>query len=304
MRKSQIKERPAESGTTLRMGRPAKQNLLSFLIPNRRSGMTDRTHSRRSFLGKTIVLTVSFSGFVEVAQIFASNVVSLLSYQGRLTGGNGEPKNGNFEMVFRVVDGFNRPLPLSAPWQEIHAGVPVNDGYFDIQLGKLTPFPPGLFNGPPKDKYGPARFLQISVEGEAITPNLRITSSFFNQVYDPGDKGPAGPKGPKGPQGPTGPTGGGGQGPTGPRGPAGNSGTGITGPAGPTGAQGVTGPQGSSGFTGPTGPTGATGSTGAQGPDGITGPTGIIGSTGPSGQGPTGATGPTGDTGPTGPTGP
>lgn len=266
--------------------------------------MMDRTLSRRSFLGKTIVLTVSFSGFVEVAQVFASNVVSLLSYQGRLTSANGEPRDGEFEMVFRVVDGMNRPLPLSTPWQEIHPDVPVKDGYFDVQLGKLKPFPSGLFSGPPKDQYGPARFLQISVDGEAITPNLRITSSFFNQVNDPGPKGPEGPKGPKGLQGPTGPTGGGGQGPTGPRGPAGNSGSGITGPAGPTGSQGTTGPQGPSTITGPTGPAGATGSTGTPGPAGVTGPTGDTGSIGPSVQGDTGPTGATGDTGPTGPTGP
>jgi hypothetical protein len=274
--------------------------------------MIDRAISRRTFIGKTIVLTVSASSFVSVLEVFASDIPLLLTYQGRLTDNNGAPKNGPFEIVFRVVDGTNRPLPLASPWQEIHAAVTVRDGFLNVLLGSVTPFPSGLFNGPPKDTTGPVRFLQVTVDGETLTPNLRIVSSAFAIVTEQGTplRGPTGPKGDRGPTGATGKT------TTGPTGPKGTTGKGTTGAAGATGASGTAGPTGPSGATGtagqtgstgPAGTTGASGATGAAGATGPSGATGAAGTTGPAGAtgaGTTGATGAQGPTGPDGATGP
>ena len=124
-------------------------------------------------------------------------------------------------------------------------------------LGSVTPFPADLFTSGQTDAYGPVRFLEVTVSGETLSPNIRIVSAAWaiGTVAGPkGDTGAAGPTGPTGPGGPTGPTGF--LGATGPTGPAG------FGPTGPTGAFGPTGIAGPLGSTGPTGPVGPTGSQG------------------------------------------
>jgi collagen triple helix repeat protein len=277
-----------------------------------------RNLSRRRFLLETIGVTASFSKLFGIARAMAAtDVPTLINYQGRLTDPSGVPKNGSFTMKFTVVDAGGSSLG----WTETQS-VSVQNGFFDVQLGSVTPFPNGLFVGAPTDSFGPVRFLQVMVNGETLAPNRRITSSAYALTVEPGptgNTGPAGAAGATGATGPTGPTGASGlTGPTGGTGPTGA--TGLTGATGPTGATGLTGPTGptgatgSTGLTGPTGPTGPTGTTGDTGPTGPTGGTGFTGPTGPTGgtgftgpTGPTGATGPTGptgDTGPTGPTGP
>lgn len=41
----------------------------------------------------------------------------------------------------------------------------------------MTPFPGGLFTGAPVDAAGPLRFLEVTVNGETLSPNRRIISS-------------------------------------------------------------------------------------------------------------------------------
>ncbi len=288
--------------------------------------MMEREYNRRRFIGEGIVLTLSFSRLFDALDLLAADAPRLLTYQGRLTGPGGAAKNGTFEMIFRIMDAEDlgaTALPALSPWTEIHPAVQVKNGFFSVQLGSITPLSSSLFAGPPADDIGPLRFLEVTVDGETLSPNMRIVSSAYSLVAEEasGKRGPTGPKGDKGSKGdtgadgkqgkrgPTGPTGSQGtqgqsgstgptgpEGKTGPTGATGASGAGATGPAGPTGATGVTGPAGSTGATGPTGPTGMMGATGPTGPIGDTGPTGP---TGPAG----GATGVTGPTGPTGVTG-
>ena len=284
-----------------------------------------RTLSRRRFILETIGVSISASKLLGAMRAAAQDVPSLINYQGRLTDPSGVPKSGMFAMEFTVVDGGGSSLG----WTEMQS-VQVDNGFFNVQLGSVTPFPSGLFTGAPTDSFGPVRFLEVVVDGETLVPNRRIVSAAYSLTVEAGPTGPTGdagatgptgptgdtgPTGPSGGTGPTGPTGGtgatgatGGTGPTGPTGDTGPTGgtgptgaTGDTGPAGPTGDTGGTGPTGGTGATGPTGPTGSTGDTGPTGGTGATGPTGGTGPTGPTGD--TGPTGPTGDTGPTGPIG-
>lgn len=271
--------------------------------------------SRRDLLKGTMILGFSsgFSGLL-MRSVAAQEGVNLLSYQGRLTDPSGWPLSGSYDIGFRMVDQAGNPLPTA--WSELHNNVVVEEGVFTLHLGSKTTFPMGIFEGPPADSYGPLRFLEIAVNGETLSPNVRLTSA----VWALGISTIAGPKGPKGEQGPTGMTGPSGMtGPTGSTGPTGAGETGPTGSAGETGPQGPTGSPGATG-TGDTGPTGVQGPTGAQGLTGPQGPTGNEGTQGPTGavgqQGPTGMTGPTGlsgntgltgaqgPAGPTGPTGP
>lgn len=293
-----------------------------------------REYSRRRFIGSGVLMTLSFSGVFRSLKLLAADAPQLLSYQGRLTGPYGEALNGTFEMVFRVVDGEgagSMALPALAPWREIHSAVAVSDGFFCVSLGSVTPLPAGLFQGTPADSTGPLRFLEVTVDGEVLSPNLRITSSAYSLVAEAakgeagptgprgetgrdGERGEAGPTGPRGGTGAGGPTGGtgtmgptgpaGAMGPTGPLGPSGAMGQpGMTGPTGGTGPMGPTGPSGAAGPTGLAGPAGPTGNAGQTGPVGEIGPTGPTGSVGPTGPFGLGATGPTGAIGPTGPTG-
>lgn len=277
--------------------------------------------SRRRFLGESVALTFAASGMLELNTAVAADAPLLMTYQGRLSSPSGIPRNGSYSMSFRMVDGSGAGLPAATPWQESHAAVAVVNGFFSVQLGSVTPLTEAMFVGAPADVFGAVRYMQITVNGETLAPNLRINSAAYVITTPQGIAGPTGAAGPTGTAGATGQTGAAGTtGAAGPIGPTGATGaTGTAGSPGPTGATGVVGATGSTGLgmagpPGPTGPTGSQGATGPTGPTGMTGPTGpglgttgSTGSTGPTGltgaTGPTGATGVTGATGPTGPTG-
>ncbi len=273
---------------------------------NRKKIVKTREYSRRRFIGDGLLMTLSFSAVLGSLKLFAADAPQLLTYQGRLTSPSGATLDGAFEMIFRVVNAEDisaTPLPIFSPWMEIHRQVMVRDGFFSVQLGSVTPLPAGLFAGPPADASGPLRFLEVTVDGEVLSPNLRFGSSAYSLVAEQatGAQGPAGPKGEpgrdgkQGLNGPTGP-----QGPWGPTGPTGMRGSqGPVGVTGPMGAAGPTGSMGSQGVMGVTGPIGQTGPQGVPGTAANTGPTGA-----PGAMGFTGPTGPTGYGGPTGPTGP
>lgn len=249
--------------------------------------------SRRGLLRGSMIWTVSIGWAGLLARgVQAQESVNLINYQGRLTDAEGNPLDGAYTVNFQMVDQGGSGLPNGSPWSETHNGVAVQQGLFNLQLGSITAFPAGLFEGPPTDSFGPVRLLQITVNGETLSPNIRLTSA----AWAIGATAAMGPTGPTGIAGPTGPSGSMGQ-----TGPAG----GPTGPAGPTGPDGQPGPTGTQGFTGPTGQFGVTGpqgQDGVPGPTGPTGPPGQFGATGPTGM--TGIVGPTGMTGIVGPTGP
>ncbi|MEO7253402.1 MAG: hypothetical protein ABIZ83_04070 [Casimicrobium sp.] len=263
--------------------------------------------SRRRFLGESVALTFAASGMLELNTATAADAPLLMTYQGRLSSPSGIPRNGTYAISFRMVDAGGTGLPAGTPWQESHPAVAVVNGFFSVQLGSITSLTEAMFVGAPTDVFGAVRYMQITVNGEALTPNLRINSAAYVITTPQGVAGPTGAQGTAGVTGPTGAIGlAGSTGATGSIGPTGSSGiAGATGSFGPTGATGTPGPTGLAGATGPVGIAGSTGATGAQGASGIAGPTGavgIAGSAGPTGS--AGSTGIAGATGPTGPTGP
>jgi hypothetical protein len=221
------------------------------------------TTGRRDFLQRLIVRTLSLSWVGASLQAWSQSAPMLLNYQGRLTNASGTAITGNYSMVFRLVDASGGALG----WSETQNSVAVNNGFFSVQLGSVTALNASLMQGAPTDSYGPVRHLEVTVNGELLSPNVRILGSAWAMAA------PAGPTGAAGATGVMGPTGSQGlQGPTGQQGIAGDTGpTGLRGPTGPTG------PLGDTGMDGPTGPTGAFGATGAAGPTGAMGPTGPIG---------------------------
>jgi hypothetical protein len=220
------------------------------------------------------------------------------TYQGHLKQ-NGQPANGNFDLSFALFDSESAGTQIGSTIVE--PLYPVTDGVFVVSLGF-----PGAFDGD-------QRWLQVSVNGQVLTPRQPVSTSPVAQFALDGNPGPVGPQGDPGPTGLQGPQGiagaTGAEGPTGPAGVAGPQGD-----AGPTGATGTTGAQGETGPAGPTGPQGPQGdqglqglpgATGTQGPQGDQGLQGLPGATGAQGpQGDPGTPGATGSAGPEGPTGP
>ena len=202
-------------------------------------------HTRRDFLKRSVVWTIGTT-WVGSALDALAQAPQLLNYQGRLTDANGAPRNGSFPMSFAILGG-------TSSWSEAQT-VNVANGFFSVLLGSVTPFPADLFTSGQTDAFGPLRYLRVSVNGETLSPDIRIVSVAWAIGTVAGPAGPTGPSGPAGSDGPTGPTG-------------------VAGTTGPTGAFGPTGPTGDGGF----GPTGPAGFDGPVGPTGPTGPVGPIG---------------------------
>lgn len=204
--------------------------------------------SRRKFLGESVALTFAASGMLELNTATAADAPLLMTYQGRLSSPSGIPRNGTYAISFRMVDASGAGLPAGTPWQELHAAVAVVNGFFSVQLGSATPLTETMFVGAPTDVFGALRYMQITVNGEALSPNLRINSAAYVITTPQGVVGPTGAQGAAGVSGPTGAIG-------------------LAGSTGPTGSTGVVGLPGPIGPTGSTGPTGA--SAGATGPIGF-----------------------------------
>ena len=156
-----------------------------------------------------------------------TQVPKKINYQGVLTDSLGVPVDGIFQMIFAIYDVATDVSPL---WSETRA-VDVTNGKYSVMLGGSVPI--ALTEAKPY-------WLEITVEGEKMTPRVEIASVLYTLFPEEAD-GPQGPPGPQGPQGEPGP-----QGPQGETGPQG-----IQGDPGP---QGIPGPQGD---VGPQGPQGA-----------------------------------------------
>jgi hypothetical protein len=124
--------------------------------------------------------------FAALATSAFADVPQLLNYQGNLAGTDGTPKNGTFTMTFAIYDAqtAGTQLPTATPWSEAQ-NVTVTNGVFNVLLGSVTSLPSTLFDGGPADSRGPLRFLEISVDGETLTPRQRIASAAY-AMHAPG----------------------------------------------------------------------------------------------------------------------
>jgi len=131
--------------------------------------------SRRSLL-------VQGSAFVAAAGVFGpfrafAAAPLLLTFQGRLADAAGLPRNGTFPMTFRLVEANGNDLPT--PWVETWSAPPVTvvNGFFSVQLGSITPLSAAVLDSAQSDAFGRALFLQVTVAGETLSPNIRVKPS-------------------------------------------------------------------------------------------------------------------------------
>ena len=90
----------------------------------------------------------------------------LINYQGSLQQ-DGAPLTGEVNIIFSIFDAETDGTNI---WTETQEGVNVTNGVFQVLLGCVTAFPTDLFNNDGE------RFLEVNLDGTALTPRSRFTS--------------------------------------------------------------------------------------------------------------------------------
>lgn len=157
----------------------------------------------------------------------AAQVPPAIHQEGLIVDRNGVPVEGPVDLRFELFAAAEGGAPR---WSEDHPRVPLTEGYYSVLLGQRSPLTADVIRG--------AGWLQVSVDGDALSPRTRLVSVPFalvagsvdggpvrastvaigdrividaqgRWVGDPtGLRGPVGPEGPPGPPGPPGPAGG------------------------------------------------------------------------------------------------
>ncbi len=135
------------------------------------------------------------SGLVLVLLLMSCSplVAASISYQGQLKNG-GSPYTGLADLSFALYDQVQGGSQIGTTQNRLNW--PVSDGLFQVELD----FGPGAFDGS-------ARFLEVRVNGSALSPRQAVTATpvaLFALGGNPGPEGPPGPPGPPGDPGPDG----------------------------------------------------------------------------------------------------
>ena len=117
----------------------------------------------RQILGTALLFCLISSGYL------ISQVPGQMSYQGMLTGSEGEPvEDGMYEMHFKLYNGTN---PSTELWSETQS-ISVVNGIFNAILGTVTPL-----ELPFDEQY----YLGIAVDdGSEFSPRIALTSSAYS----------------------------------------------------------------------------------------------------------------------------
>jgi len=91
-----------------------------------------------------------------------------VNYQGRLADSSGNPLSGSYNLQFAIYDAPTGGNRVWAP--ESHLGVSVTDGLFSVDLGSQTT------GGIPTSTWDGDRYLEITINGEPLTPRELIRS--------------------------------------------------------------------------------------------------------------------------------
>lgn len=101
----------------------------------------------------------------------------MMSYQGRLTNPSGQPLNGTFSFQFRLFQAATGGNPIYSETKNIV----VTDGLFDTSVG-----PTSVIAGLTPDMLTKPMWLEVSINGEALTPRQQILGSPYAFTLMPG----------------------------------------------------------------------------------------------------------------------
>jgi hypothetical protein len=130
--------------------------------------MKMQTKARASLfvLGVVALLGTSFAADVRAA------VPALLTHQGRLLDNNGQPVTTSQIFIYKIYDAATAGNML---WTETLT-VPMDQGYFSVQLGASTAITNALLTGGP-------RYLGIQVGTDAeMTPREQLSSVAYARI--------------------------------------------------------------------------------------------------------------------------
>lgn len=133
-----------------------------------------RTLGLLGALGLLVVLLFQASSTPARARVSGQATLNagapgLVTYQGYLEDGSGQPFSGNASMSFAIYATASGGSPL---WQETQSSVSVGNGFFTTQFGSSTPLSAAIFDDP-------TRYLQVTVNigaGNEPLPRQRFTA--------------------------------------------------------------------------------------------------------------------------------
>jgi hypothetical protein len=131
-------------------------------------------------MGRILVVLLALASILTLVGVGGAIVPPYMSYQGSLTDSEGNPLDGTYDMTFRIYSGGLKSGGGDSPlytlrWTEEHrypVAVEVDDGLFNVELGRITPFPKGLFY--------PERALYLSIQvgnDPEMEPHIRLATS-------------------------------------------------------------------------------------------------------------------------------
>lgn len=113
-----------------------------------------------------LTTTLILAGLVASAGVARAAVPATLTQQGRLLNGDGTAATGTVSIVFSI---YAADTSGTALWSETQM-VTLDDGYFSVQLGSVTAFPAGTFDGT-------TRYLGITVGTDSeMSPRETLSS--------------------------------------------------------------------------------------------------------------------------------
>lgn len=124
-------------------------------------------NARRSFL---MLALIAIAGLLIVQRAGASSnrlsnspiAAHTFNYQGHLADATGTVLSGHYNMSFTLFDEVEGGNIVWGP--EAHSAVPVQNGVFHVAIGSLTD------GGVPATIWGAQRYIEIVVDGEAMSP--------------------------------------------------------------------------------------------------------------------------------------
>jgi hypothetical protein len=126
------------------------------------------THRRTRRIFARTLLALAAAALTAAAH---AAVPDRIGFQGRLLDSSKNPRNGSFDMTFRICD-TEAGSCASPVWTETQTGVVVTNGAFSVQLGSVSALGQSVF-------ADAARYLEIEVEAETLTPRQRLAASGY-----------------------------------------------------------------------------------------------------------------------------
>lgn len=108
----------------------------------------------------TLILVLGVTGLAQ------AQVPTRIPFQGLLLDDVGDPVDAAVDLDFALFDGLTGGTLL---WSESHAGVTVVSGVYGVELGSTTPLSQSVL-------AGGSAFLEITVDGETMTPRQQLLS--------------------------------------------------------------------------------------------------------------------------------